>query len=197
MEKLERKRLLDIRIKKCDNCLGLNIKGETENAPGYGNLNSPVMIIGQSLCTSCMHTQIPFTGGSGLILDKIFALAGVKKEDLFITNLVHCHPPKNRQSLPEEIICCKPYLEEEIDIVNPLLIIGLGNDVKSNLFSYRDRMDNMMAYQLLYRNINGKFAGRHTCFVYHPAYVDRQGGMNSEYGKVYVEFFVDLLRRFI
>ena len=171
--------------------------GETENAPGFGNIESPVMIIGQSLCTLCMKTQIPFTGGSGLILDKIFELAGVKKEDLFITNLVHCHPPKNRPSTVDEIINCRPFVYSEIDIVNPLLIIGLGSEVKNNLFSWNARNANCMAYGMDYYHINGAFQGRHTCFVYHPAYVDRQGGPNSDYGKAYVDFFVDLLSRYV
>lgn len=116
------------RIKTCQRCPGLNIPGVTEAAPGYGNLNSPIVIIGQSLCGPCMTTQIPFTGGSGRIIDKAIQLAGLSKHDLFITNVVHCHPPDNRTSKPEEISNCSEYLQIELQIVQPRLIIAVGKD---------------------------------------------------------------------
>lgn len=76
----------------------------------------------------CMTTQVPFTGGSGRILDRAFELAGVAKAEVFLTNVVHCHPPANRASRPYEIENCASFLEQELGLVAPLLIIGFGRD---------------------------------------------------------------------
>lgn len=126
-------RTLATRIKNCTLCAGMNIPEVTQAAPGYGSAQSPVMIVGQSLCGPCMATQIPFTGGSGRFLDRALAAAKLAKEAVFTTNVVHCHPPKNRPSLPHEIDNCRPYLHREIAIVEPRLIIALGRDARAAL----------------------------------------------------------------
>jgi DNA polymerase len=80
-----------------------------------------------------MAKQEPFYGGSGKHLDRAFARAQIDKIDLYITNVVHCHPPNNRASLPQEVANCAPYLSAELDIVRPRLAIGLGDDAKAAL----------------------------------------------------------------
>ena len=75
-----------------------------------------------------MDAQEPFYKGSGLLLDKSFAKAGVEKKKLFLTNVVHCHPPRNRDSLDLWIRRCSSYLHEELEIVQPKVVIGLGED---------------------------------------------------------------------
>jgi DNA polymerase len=125
---------LRAQIKACEKCEGMNIHGVTQAAPGYGSVRSPVVLVGQSLCHNCMESQIPFTGGSGGLIDASLALADVDKRDVFITNVVHCHPHReprdNRASKPHEIANCTPYLVRELKIVEPELVIGLGNDAK-------------------------------------------------------------------
>ncbi|MEO6325755.1 MAG: uracil-DNA glycosylase family protein [Thermoanaerobaculia bacterium] len=91
---------------------------------------SPVVIVGQSLCHPCMASQVPFTGGCGKLLDEAFARANVQKAALFITNVVHCHPPENRPSKDHEINNCKGYLFEELGLVTPTLVVGLGKDAE-------------------------------------------------------------------
>nr|ACA50942.1 glycosylase [Mycobacterium marinum DL240490] len=126
---------LAAQIVACERCEGLNIPGKTQAAPGYGSVRSPVAIVGQSLCRQCMKSQVPFTGGSGRFLDAAFNLAGIAKKQVFITNVVHCHPPDNRPSHSHEIENCSPYLHRELEIVDPRLIIGLGRDAKGTLRS--------------------------------------------------------------
>lgn len=127
------------RVKSCKRCPGLNIPHETESAPGYGSVQSPVVFVGQSLCHKCMDTQIPFTGGSARFIDDALNAAGIAKGQVFTTNVVHCHPhasPRdNRASLPHEIENCAPYLHCELDIIEPRLIIGLGLDARNVLRS--------------------------------------------------------------
>ncbi len=172
---------LNKRIKECHRCKDLNKKGVTENAPGYGNVKSGVVIIGQSLCTQCMETQIPFTGGSGRILDEVFKEAGIKKKDIFITNLVHCHPPNNRPSTKEEIKKCMHYLLLEIDLIRPKLIITLGTDA-------RNAITHMTVpwRELGMTSIKGWLYNVYS--VYHPAYYYRSGTDTKEY-------IIDLARK--
>jgi len=118
-------------VRMCRRCDGMNVPGETEAAPAYGDPASRVAFVGQSLCRPCMATQIPFTGGSGRFLDQAFVLAGVSKVDVFITNVVHCHPPANRRSLPDEIKACAPFLMRELALAPRRLIVALGRDASA------------------------------------------------------------------
>ncbi len=114
----------------------MNIEGETQAAPGFGSVRSPVVLVGQSLCRQCMDAQEPFYEGSGVLLDRSFAKAGVEKKQLFVTNVVHCHPPKNRDSLRLWIRRCSSYLHRELEIVQPKVVIGLGEDAAQALTDY-------------------------------------------------------------
>lgn len=120
-------------VKHCRKCEGMNEAGRTESAPGYGSLISPVVLVGQSLCKECMETGIPFTGGSGRYIDHALELAGREKSEVFTTNLVHCHPDGDRPSKPHEIDNCRGYLHDELAIIKPILVIGLGNEAEAEL----------------------------------------------------------------
>jgi DNA polymerase len=155
------------RIKLCNKCDGLNIRGETESAPGFGNIKARIMIVGQSLCRKCMETQTPFSGGSGLLLDLALKKGGLSKTDVFVTNAVHCHTPGNRKSLPHEIANCRPYLNEEVEIVRPKAIIALGRDA---VMSFLD--------QASWPKDIGKRVQSESFVVYpfyHPSYVRKLG----------------------
>ena len=119
-------------IKECHRCEGLNIEGETEAAPGFGNLSAKIMVVGQSLCSRCMETQVPFSGGSGRLLDLALEQSNLRKTDIFVTNVVHCHTKGNRKSFPHEIANCRGYLMKEIEMVKPRAIIALGKDAVSS-----------------------------------------------------------------
>lgn len=114
----------------------MNEPGVTASAPGYGSASAPVAIVGQSLCRICMESGIPFTGGSGVYIDRALELAELKKREVFITNVVHCHPKDDRKSRPYEIDNCRHFLHEELDVVAPRLIIGLGEDAKKVLSAH-------------------------------------------------------------
>lgn len=127
-EKALKMKILCKKLKKCSKCPGMNICGITEVACGWGNLQADLFFLGQSLCTSCMGTQIPFTKGSGYYLDLAFRKAGAFRTQFFFSNVVHCHPSNNRASTREEKINCRYYLAEEIKIVQPKYIVALGVD---------------------------------------------------------------------
>jgi DNA polymerase len=129
-------RILNKHLRKCTRCDDLNVPNFTESAPGFGNLMANIMFVGQSLCTVCMQTQMPFTQGSGYLLDAVLRLLGVTRYDVFITNLVHCHPKSNAVSTKEWKQNCWAYLEQEIDIVRPKVIVALGADAKQALMRH-------------------------------------------------------------
>ena len=158
------------RIRVCHRCLGMNIAGITEAAPGYGDPHSPVFLIGQSLCGPCMATQIPFTGGSGHLLDLALSSAGVTKAQVFSSNVVHCHPPNNRPSLLHEIQNCSEYLHEELSIVRPILIIGLGKDAHVAVQSWLGSSSFMWSATV--QHVTAERPAM--LLVPHPAYILRQ-----------------------
>lgn len=122
------------RIRACRACEGMNVPGVTQAAPGYGSPRSPVVLVGQSLCGQpCMESQIPFTGGSGRFIDQSLEVAGLGKDEVFTTNVVHCHPPDNRRSHALEIKNCRPHLVGELEIIKPRLVVGLGKDAAAVL----------------------------------------------------------------
>lgn len=161
------------RIKTCRRCDGLNVRGVTQSAPGFGSLRSPVAIVGQSLCEPCMAKQEPFVGGSGDLLDASFVLADIAKRSLYITNVVHCHPPDNVSSRPEWIRNCTPYLRQELSIVLPKLIIGLGKDAEIAL---RNFYPDARVLSWPFRTPRD-FASRESPrlhFIKHPSWIKRQ-----------------------
>jgi len=128
-------------IRGCDNCLGMNIGRVTEACPGWGNLNADVMFVGQSLHEPGMYSQVPFILGSGLIIDAVLRLSGIDRYDCFWTNVVLCHPERNRASTEEEKSNCWPYLAEMIDIVQPRVVVALGKDAEWGVKRYMDERE--------------------------------------------------------
>ena len=122
------KKSLDRRIRTCKLCPGLNIKTFTEAAVGYGDLNASIFFVGQSLHSPGVTSGIPFILGSGFCLDAALYLSGLTRKDVFISNVVHCHPEGNRASELSEKKNCEWYLWQEVFIVQPKLIVALGND---------------------------------------------------------------------
>ena len=155
-------------IKNCTMCAGLNSESlGTLNAPGYGDIKSNVVLIGQSLCGKpCIKAQIPFTGGSGKLLDQAFAQLNINKNEIYITNIVKCHPPENRPSQKHEISNCTPYLQHELNLIKPKTIICLGKDAWDffNLHISSPCKKEIM--------LNKTKTTIH--FVYHPSYIMRQ-----------------------
>lgn len=174
-DRVQLKALLDDEIKACGRCDGLNVEGVTQAAPGWGNLNSPVAIVGPSLCEQCMERTPPepFFEKSGTLLDRAYPLAGCEKRDLFITNAVHCHPPGNRKSKRHEIVNCSPYLYRELELVRPRLVIALGEDAQRVVSFFYPTARKVLAPFAEPKNLRSK---KVPClyFTWHPSYIKRQ-----------------------
>ncbi len=93
---------------------------------GSGNPEAKIIFIGEAPGKKEDELGIPFMGSTGRILDKMLEGIVIKREDVYLTNLCKCRPPENRDPLPEEINVCSYWLEKQIQIINPKIIVTLG-----------------------------------------------------------------------
>jgi len=101
-------------------------QSRTQAVPGEGPPNAQIMFIGEGPGFHEDRTGRPFVGAAGKFLDELLSLAGLKREEVFITNIVKCRPPANRDPHPEEIEACQPYLDRQIALIKPKVIVTLG-----------------------------------------------------------------------
>ena len=100
--------------------------GCLQAVPGEGNPHSPLVFIGEGPGRVEDEQGRPFVGPAGQILNKLLASIGWKREDVYITNVIKCRPPGNRDPLPLEVEEHKPFLQRELDLIQPKLIVLLG-----------------------------------------------------------------------
>ena len=96
------------------------------SVPGDGPANAEIMFIGEGPGFHENEQGHPFVGPSGKLLSQLLAQAGLTREEVFITNVVKCRPPDNRDPLPEELAACDTYLEAQIQAIDPSIIVTLG-----------------------------------------------------------------------
>jgi uracil-DNA glycosylase family 4 len=101
-------------------------KDRKKAVPGIGNPESRLMLIGEAPGRSEDIKGEPFVGTAGKFLDTLLSEIGFSRKDVFITNVVKCRPPENRDPLPNEIETCTPYLNRQMGIIEPKMIITLG-----------------------------------------------------------------------
>jgi uracil-DNA glycosylase family 4 len=109
------------KCRKCD--LG---ELRTNAVPGEGNPAARIMFIGEAPGADEDAQARPFVGRAGQLLDRIIKACGLKREDVWIGNILKCRPPDNRDPRPEEIVACIPYLQRQIELINPEVIVALG-----------------------------------------------------------------------
>ena len=111
-------------VRQCSDCeLG---RGRKNAVPGEGSPDADLMIIGEGPGAQEDLVGRPFVGRAGQFLDELLGYIGLKREDVFIANMVKCRPPENRDPLPAEVSACNKYLERQIELLDPLLIVTLG-----------------------------------------------------------------------
>lgn len=98
----------------------------TKAVPGEGAPRARVMFIGEGPGWHEDRQGRPFVGNAGKFLNELLGLAELEREEVFITNVVKCRPPGNRDPMPDEIAACAPYLEGQIDAIDPDVIVTLG-----------------------------------------------------------------------
>ena len=124
------------------------------------------MLIGEGPGADEDRTGVPFVGRSGMILDRIFAAAGLPRETLYITNIVKCRPPRNRDPATDEIQACRPYLNRQIEALNPRLIVAMGRPSAQSLLRKGQSLSAL-------RGRIHALGGTPLLVTYHPAYLLR------------------------
>jgi len=94
---------------------------------GAGNADADLMLVGEAPGRDEDESGLPFVGRAGKLLDSLLAEAGIARSEVFIANVLKCRPPGNRDPAPSEIESCRPWLEEQIRLIEPRVIATLGN----------------------------------------------------------------------
>ncbi len=171
-----------MKIDKCNKC-DLNIS-RNNIVNGAGNTNKRgIMFIGEAPGYYEDKYAIPFIGNSGTLLNNILLLIGLKRNDIYITNIIKCRPPNNRSPLAREIKNCVPYLRQELLELNPIIIVLLGNTALNVFFNkYNLKVSNIRGYYI--KNID-----RVILTTFHPSYILRNKDNNTLL-KQYINDFI-------
>jgi len=136
---------------------------------GAGSINAKLMFVGEAPGHEEDIQGLPFVGEAGMLLTKIIEAMGIKRQDVYICNILKCRPPQNRNPLPEEISMCIDYLYAQIDMIKPKIICALGKFASQALLGTEAPIGKLRGNWHEYRGI--KFMP-----TYHPAYLLRNPG---------------------
>ena len=152
-----------------------------------GNPTASVMLVGEGPGNDEDVQGKPFVGRAGQCLDRaIRSLKFDPDKDCYICNIIKCHPPNNRKPSAEEIENCIPYLYEQINIINPKVILALGNTAAQTLLDSKEGVTKE-------RLIVHRYMDKPLYVTFHPSYIIRSGGVNSPH---FFEFLTDIKKAF-
>jgi DNA polymerase len=146
-------------------------KSRTRTVPGEGSLHSKVMFLGEAPGRSEDEEGRPFVGAAGRLLTKLIESIGLRREEVFITNVVKCRPPGNREPRYEEISACSYFTDAIVALVNPSLIVTLGNYAGYYVFEMKGGVRWLGVSRMRGRLYRLKVLGQERAVVptYHPA----------------------------
>lgn len=174
MTKQERLAKLNKEMSQCEKC-ALR-KGCSRVVFGDGNPNAKILFIGEAPGKKEDELGIPFVGASGKFLDEMLSNVKMKREDVYIANVCKCRPPQNRDPLPEEIETCWPWLEKQIEIIDPKLIITLG---RHSLGRFVPNIKISEAHGQAFHREMPNLGKRYFFALYHPAAALYNGSMRE------------------
>jgi len=153
-------------VKSCEQC-SLH-KTRTQTVFGVGDSKADWLFIGEAPGMDEDLQGEPFVGRAGGLLNEMFFSIGLSREEIFIANILKCRPPQNRDPLASEVAQCLPYLERQIQHINPMIIIAVGRVAAQNLLQTDKTMSQL-------RGRIHSFGAKKTPLVviYHPAYLMR------------------------
>lgn len=154
------------RVLTCTKC-ALH-KGRTQAVFGVGNRKAQWLIIGEAPGADEDRQGEPFVGRAGKLLNNMLLAVGLRREEVYIANIVKCRPPNNRDPQPEEAQSCEPYLQRQIALIQPKLILALGRIAAQNLLKTTEAVGALRGKPLRYAD-----AGIPLVVTYHPAYLLR------------------------
>lgn len=140
----------------------------TQKVPGVGNRQADLMIIGEGPGMEEDRKGEPFVGRSGQLLDKMLAAIGLQREQVYITNIVKCRPPDNRDPKPAEAEACRAYLQTQIELIAPKVILSVGRISAQNLLGLQQPVGKLIGQQHVLPDTSIPLK-----VSYHPAYLLR------------------------
>lgn len=151
---------LDSRISGCQKCqLGSTRKNFVF---GVGNPKAKLVLIGEAPGADEDEKGEPFVGRAGQLLNKILAAVQLRREDVYICNILKCRPPNNRDPLPQEAESCEPFLKKQIEIINPKLILCLGRIAGQTLLKTKATLSELRQNVYQYQGVK-------VLVTFHPA----------------------------
>ncbi|HVA22325.1 MAG TPA: uracil-DNA glycosylase [Candidatus Micrarchaeia archaeon] len=155
-------------VRACTGC-GLH-RTRTQGVPGTGPVTARVMAVGEAPGENEDRQGLPFVGAAGSLLTDLLQGVGLSREDLFITNVLKSRPPQNRDPLPDEVAACAPYLDRQIALIRPLVILLLGRHALARLVPTAASISRCHGQAI-------RADGRVYLPVYHPAAALYNGGL--------------------
>ncbi|OHB42465.1 MAG: hypothetical protein A2Y13_10195 [Planctomycetes bacterium GWC2_45_44] len=154
-------------------CCKCGLGGTRKNSvPGEGNPHARLVFVGEAPGADEDEQGRPFVGRAGQLLDKIIAAMGLKRQDVFICNVLRCRPPDNRDPKPEEIISCMPFLKAQLSAIRPEIIVALGAHAAHTLLKSEKPIGQLRGtFHDFYFDENE--APKKLMPTYHPAYLLR------------------------
>lgn len=140
----------------------------TQTVFGVGSHQAKIVFIGEAPGQQEDLKGEPFVGRAGQLLDQMIRAIGLKREDVYIANILKCRPPNNRDPKPEEQQCCTPFLLEQLNLLNPKLIVSLGRIAAQYLLQSSESLARLRAKTHSYSAQNIPLL-----VTYHPAYLLR------------------------
>ncbi|OLC67200.1 MAG: hypothetical protein AUH69_05070 [Actinobacteria bacterium 13_1_40CM_4_65_12] len=122
---------LHAEVRACVKC-GLHAT-RTQAVPGMGPCPADIMIVGEAPGFNEDRQGEPFVGAAGKLLDTLLARIGLGRSDVYITNVLKCRPPQNRDPMPNEVESCSPYLARQLSLVKPKVVLVLGRHALERL----------------------------------------------------------------
>jgi DNA polymerase len=155
-------------------------KTRTNTVFGVGSEHAEIMFIGEAPGANEDLKGEPFVGRAGMLLNAMVKSIGLNREDIYIANILKCRPPENRDPLPEEIKLCTPYLQQQIALIKPKLLIAVGRVAAQHLLNTMEPMSKLRGNSFHYGEQKTPLL-----VTYHPAYLLRSP---SEKKKAYIDF---------
>lgn len=143
--------------------------GCTQTVFGVGDRNAEWMVIGEGPGADEDRQGEPFVGRAGQLLNSMLTAVGLKREAVYIANIVKCRPPGNRDPAPDEAAACRPFLDRQIALIQPKLILALGRIAAQNLLDTQAPIGRL-------RGSVHDLGGIPVVVTYHPAYLLRSPG---------------------
>ena len=159
-------------IGDCTRCK-LHTLGRTQVVFGVGNPEADLMFVGEAPGRDEDLQGYPFVGRAGQLLTKIIEAIALKREDVYIANVIKCRPPENRNPEPDEVATCEPFLFRQIDIIKPKVIVALGKFGAQTLLRTLDPISRLRGRVFDYR-------GAKLIPTFHPAYLLRNPSSKRE-----------------